>query len=99
MNRSYKYNENIARTGISTLNGHISETVQNFEKLKKRRFNYLSEKSLIIGFENFWYRKKYQFRFFGIDKSFGFGFTQILGFVTRWLKVCFGLACDESWSG
>ena len=32
LNRSYIYidNENIARTGISTLNGHISETVQNF---------------------------------------------------------------------
>ena len=29
LNRSYKYNENIARTGIlTTLNGHISETVQ-----------------------------------------------------------------------
>ena len=44
LNRSYIYidNENIARTGISTLNGHISETVQNFEKLKKIRCNYFS---------------------------------------------------------
>ena len=35
LNRSYKYNENIARTGISTLNGHISKTVIFFEKWKK----------------------------------------------------------------
>ena len=42
LNRSYKYNENIARTVISTLNGHISNTVENFEKLKKIRCNYFS---------------------------------------------------------
>ena len=39
LNRSYKFSENIARTRISTLNGHISETV-HFEKLKKIRCNY-----------------------------------------------------------
>ena len=31
LNRSCKYNENIARTGISTLNSHISKTVNFFE--------------------------------------------------------------------
>ena len=34
-NRSYRYNENIARTGISTLNGHISKPVALREKLRK----------------------------------------------------------------
>ena len=29
LNRSYKYNENIACTEISTLNGHISKMVKN----------------------------------------------------------------------
>ena len=33
LNRSYKYNENIARTGITTLNGHISKTVALREKI------------------------------------------------------------------
>ena len=36
LNRSYKYNENIVRTGISTLNGHISKPVALREKLKKK---------------------------------------------------------------
>ena len=55
LNRSYIYidNENIARTGISTLNGHISETVQNFEKLKKIRCNYFSILGLGKWFRNF----------------------------------------------
>ena len=53
LNRSSKYNKNIARTGISTLNGHISETVQNFEKLKKIRCNYFSILSLDRWFRNF----------------------------------------------
>ena len=35
LNRSYKYNENIARTGISTLNGHISETKNDNPKVPK----------------------------------------------------------------
>ena len=35
LNRGYKNNETIARTGISTLNGHIWKTVKFFEKLKK----------------------------------------------------------------
>ena len=51
------------------------------------------EKSIGIGFENFWYRKKYRYRFrkilvskkvsvlvsknFGIDKSIGIGFEKI----------------------
>ena len=35
LNRSYKYNENIAHTGISTLNGCISKPVALREKLKK----------------------------------------------------------------
>ena len=72
------------------------------------------EKSIGIGFEKFWYRKKYRYRFrkilvskkvsvsvskknwyqkkyriryrknLGSEKSFGFGFVQILGFVTHW---------------
>ena len=53
LNRSYKYNENITRTGISTWNGHISETVQNFEKMKKIRCNYFSILSLDRWFRNF----------------------------------------------
>ena len=52
------------------------------------------EKSIGIGFENFWYRKKYRYRFrknlvskkvsvsvskiFGIDKSIGIGFGKNL---------------------
>ena len=65
LNRSYKYNENIARTGISNLNGYISISVQNFENLKKTRCNYfLSALTVIlsvIGFrqEVFFWRKKY----------------------------------------
>ena len=35
LNRGYKYNENIACTGISTLNGNVSKTVIFFEKLRK----------------------------------------------------------------
>ena len=35
LNRSCKYNENIARTGISTLNGYISKQVALREKLKR----------------------------------------------------------------
>ena len=50
LNRSYKYN---ARTGISTLNGHISDTVLNFEKLKKIRCNYFSILGLDRWFRNF----------------------------------------------
>ena len=51
LNRSYKYNENIARTGISTLNGHISKTVKICEKFKKkdeikRKFTVTSKMSL-----------------------------------------------------
>ena len=37
LNKSYKHTGKFARTGILTLNGHISETVQNFENLKKIR--------------------------------------------------------------
>ena len=51
LNRSYKYNENIACTGISTLNGHISKTVKFFEKMKKIRCNYF----LILGLDR-WFR-------------------------------------------
>ena len=51
--QSCKYNENIARTGISTLNRHISETVQNFEKMKKIRCNYFSILDLFRWFQNF----------------------------------------------
>ena len=43
-------------------------------------------KSIGIGFEKFWYRKKYRYRFrkkLVSEKSFGFGFVQILGFVTH----------------
>ena len=39
LNMSYKYNENIARTEISTLNGHISKTMQNFDKLMVPKFS------------------------------------------------------------
>ena len=39
-NRSYKYNGKIARTGISTLNGHISKPVALREKFKKIKCNY-----------------------------------------------------------
>ena len=39
MNRSYKYNENIARTGISTLNGHISETKNDKNNPKVPKFS------------------------------------------------------------
>ena len=49
--------------------------------------NFGIEKSIGIGFENFWYRKKYRYRFrkkMVSEKSFGFGFVQILGFVTHW---------------
>ena len=49
LNRSYKYNENIARIGISTLNGHISKQAALHEKLKKIRCNYFS----ILGLVNF----------------------------------------------
>ena len=38
--RSYKYNGKIARTGISTLNGHIWKPVALREKLKKIKCNY-----------------------------------------------------------
>ena len=53
LNRSYKYNENIARTGISTFNGNISKTVQNFEKMVKIRCNYFSILGLDRWFRNF----------------------------------------------
>ena len=39
LNRSYKNNGKFARTGISTLNGHISKPVALREKLKKIRCN------------------------------------------------------------
>ena len=42
LNRSYKYNGNFTRTGISTLNGHISKPVALREKLKKINCNYFS---------------------------------------------------------
>ena len=35
LNKSYKHTGKFARTGILTLNGHISETVQNFEKFEE----------------------------------------------------------------
>ena len=53
LNRSYKYIGKFACTEISTLNGHISETVQNFEKLKKIRCNYFSILGLDRWFWNF----------------------------------------------
>ena len=53
-----------------------------------------------FGIEKIWYQKKYRIRYrknlvskkvsdsvsekFGIGKSFGFGFVQILGIVTHW---------------
>ena len=60
------------------------------------------EKSIGIGFVKFWYRKKYRYRYrkknwyrkkyriryrkyLVSEKSFGFGFVQIWGFVTHWL--------------
>ena len=48
-----KYIGKFIRTGISTLNGHISETVQNFEKLKNIRCNYFLILCLDRWFQNF----------------------------------------------
>ena len=53
LNRSYKYNENIAHTGISTLNGHISKPVALREKVKKMRINNFSLLGLGRWFQNF----------------------------------------------
>ena len=39
LNRSYKYNENIARTGILTLNGHISKTKNDKNNPKVPKFS------------------------------------------------------------
>ena len=44
------------------------------------------EKSFGFGIENFWYRKKFRIRYrknLVSEKSFGFGFVQIFGFVTH----------------
>ena len=44
------------------------------------------EKSIGFGIENIWYRKKYRIRYrknLVSEKSFGFGFVQILGIVTH----------------
>ena len=41
-----------------------------------------------FGIEKIWYRKKYRIRYrknLVSEKSFGFGFVQILGIVTHWL--------------
>ena len=46
------------------------------------------EKSIGIGFEKNWYRKKYRYRYrkkLVSEKSIGIGIVQILGFVTHWL--------------
>ena len=51
LNRSYQYNGKFARTGISTLNSHISKTVTFFEKLKKIMCN--SILGLYRWFQNF----------------------------------------------
>ena len=49
--------------------------------------NFGIEKSIGFGIENIWYRKKYRIRYrknLVSEKSFGFGFVQILGIVTHW---------------
>ena len=53
LNRSYKYNGKIVRTGISTLNGHISKLVALRKKLKKINCNYISILGLSRWFRNF----------------------------------------------
>ena len=53
VNRSYKYNGKFARTGISTLNSHISKPVALCEKLKKISCNYFSILGLDWWFQNF----------------------------------------------
>ena len=48
------------------------------------------EKSIGFGIEKSWYRKKYRIRYrtnLVSEKSFGFGFVQILGIVTHWNEV------------
>ena len=59
LNRSYKYNRNFARTGIPTLNGHISKPVALREKWKKINSNYFS----ILGLDR-WFRNFPQYIFY-----------------------------------
>ena len=55
LNRSYKNNGKFARTGIATLNSHISKPVALCEKLKKINCNYFSILGLDWWFQNFQY--------------------------------------------
>ena len=53
------------------------------------------EKSIGFGIENIWYRKKYRIRYrknLVSEKSFGFGFVQILGIVTHCNRLT-GVKC------
>ena len=53
LTKSYKNNGKIVRTGISTLNGHISKLVALRKKLKKINCNYISILGLSRWFRNF----------------------------------------------